>query len=137
MLEADTTTVSMDSDESTELSSISSEAPSPPPQFPPSPESSQDLAAGSDQGDKKRKRDGDNETAAPKKRKRPEPKPRTTERLNLTGDVLQLAIDQKSQLEKLLKVLRKRRKIVVIAGAGISVSAGSTLFASTPSKTTR
>lgn len=34
--------------------------------------------------------------------------------------------DQKGQLDILLKVLRKRQKIVVIAGAGISVSAGST-----------
>lgn len=29
------------------------------------------------------------------------------------------------QLQRLLKVLRTKRKIVVIAGAGISVSAGS------------
>jgi NAD-dependent histone deacetylase SIR2 len=32
---------------------------------------------------------------------------------------------QKPQLDRLLKVLHKKRKIVVIAGAGISVSAGS------------
>lgn len=31
-----------------------------------------------------------------------------------------------AQLDRLLNVLRRKKKIVVIAGAGISVSAGST-----------
>jgi len=67
-----------------------------------------------------------------KKRKIAEPKPRTTAYLDLrpvngaaAGDV---GDGQKPQLDLLLKVLRKKRKIVVIAGAGISVSAGSTCF---------
>lgn len=32
---------------------------------------------------------------------------------------------QKSQVDALLKLLRKKKKIVVVAGAGISVGAGS------------
>lgn len=54
-----------------------------------------------------------------------EPKPRTTEHLDLSQLPHCPAIDQEAQVDLLLKVLRKRRKIVVIAGAGISVSAGS------------
>ncbi|KUI66397.1 NAD-dependent protein deacetylase hst4 [Cytospora mali] len=55
-----------------------------------------------------------------KRRKIAERKPRTTEFLELdnrddVGD---------SQLDRLLNVLRRKKKIVVIAGAGISVSAG-------------
>jgi len=34
---------------------------------------------------------------------------------------------QKRQFDILMKLLRKKKKIVVIAGAGISVGAGSTL----------
>lgn len=58
-----------------------------------------------------------------KKRKMSQPKPRTTQHLNLESEVLEA--DEKAQLDKLLKVLYKKRKIVVVAGAGISVSAGS------------
>lgn len=46
---------------------------------------------------------------------------RTTEYLDLTQD---LTAEDKPQLQRLLNVLHKKRKIVVIAGAGISVSAG-------------
>ncbi|PGH14163.1 hypothetical protein AJ80_06032 [Polytolypa hystricis UAMH7299] len=56
-----------------------------------------------------------------KRRRRAEPKPRTTMHLNLTPSAVE---DQSSQLELLLRTLRKKQKIVVIAGAGISVSAG-------------
>ncbi len=65
-----------------------------------------------------------------KKRKIAEPKPRTTEYLDLTSLAEEYASSQKNQLDILLKVLRKRRKIVVVAGAGISVSAGSTFIGS-------
>ena len=58
-----------------------------------------------------------------KKRKLHAPKPRTSSTLNLLAD--DVDSKQKEQLDQLLKVLHKRRKIVVIAGAGISVSAGS------------
>ncbi|KAF1984808.1 DHS-like NAD/FAD-binding domain-containing protein [Aulographum hederae CBS 113979] len=57
-----------------------------------------------------------------KKRKIYERKPRTTEYLDLTSG--EVAADSKPQLDRLLNVLHRRRKIVVIAGAGISVSAG-------------
>lgn len=50
-------------------------------------------------------------------------KGRTTQHLDLRGGALDL--DQQRQLDRLLNVLHKRQKIVVIAGAGISVSAGS------------
>lgn len=56
-----------------------------------------------------------------KKRKLADPKERTTKRLDLTQD---LTDADKPQLDRLLKTLHKKRKIVVIAGAGISVSAG-------------
>jgi NAD-dependent histone deacetylase SIR2 len=50
-----------------------------------------------------------------------DPKERTTEYLDLTQDITD---EDKPQLQRLLNVLHKKRKIVVIAGAGISVSAG-------------
>ncbi|PQE06364.1 hypothetical protein CJF32_00002056 [Rutstroemia sp. NJR-2017a WRK4] len=62
-----------------------------------------------------------------KKRKISEPKPRTTEYLDLrrlgsgTNEEIK---HQDEQLKRLVSVLQHKRKIVVIAGAGISVSAG-------------
>jgi NAD-dependent histone deacetylase SIR2 len=58
-----------------------------------------------------------------KRRKLSQPKPRTTQYLDLRSEELETS--QKEQLDRLLKVLFKKRKIVVVAGAGISVSAGS------------
>ncbi|KAF7950957.1 uncharacterized protein EAE97_002509 [Botrytis byssoidea] len=56
-----------------------------------------------------------------------EPKPRTTEYLDLRhfgeGSSEQIA-QQDAQMKRLVRVLRGKRKIVVVAGAGISVSAG-------------
>jgi NAD+-dependent protein deacetylase SIR2 len=49
---------------------------------------------------------------------------RTTQHLDFTSDTAQSDLDRMLALDTLLKALRKRRKIVVIAGAGISVSAG-------------
>lgn len=62
----------------------------------------------------------DNQPPA-KRRKIAERKPRTIEHLELDnrGD------DGDAQLDRLLNALRRKKKIVVIAGAGISVSAGS------------
>jgi NAD-dependent histone deacetylase SIR2 len=57
-----------------------------------------------------------------KRRKIVDPKERTVERLDLTS--AEIDEEQKPQLQRLLDVLHKKRKIVVIAGAGISVSAG-------------
>jgi NAD-dependent histone deacetylase SIR2 len=65
-----------------------------------------------------------NDDGAPprKKRKLADPKERTAERLDLTS--IEIDEEQQPQLQRLLNVLHKKRKIVVIAGAGISVSAG-------------
>ncbi|KAI2466217.1 DHS-like NAD/FAD-binding domain-containing protein [Annulohypoxylon bovei var. microspora] len=59
----------------------------------------------------------------PPKRRRVERKPRTTEYLDLKAASQQSEKDEKL-LEQLTGALRKKKKIVVIAGAGISVSAG-------------
>lgn len=56
-----------------------------------------------------------------KRRKIAERKPRTTEFLDLDNR----DDSGEAQLDRLLSVLRRKKKIVVIAGAGISVSAGS------------
>jgi NAD-dependent histone deacetylase SIR2 len=56
------------------------------------------------------------------KRQKPSPKPRETEFLDLRSPSPEPG--QKRQLDTLMKLLRKKKKIVVIAGAGISVGAG-------------
>ncbi|MCJ1388620.1 hypothetical protein MMC18_001467 [Xylographa bjoerkii] len=92
-----------------------------PPQDYPSPVSSQEQdPRNPDIRSSKRQTEDDNEIPVAKKRKMAEPKPRTTVHLDLSQPMK----GQQSQMDILLKVLRKRRKIVVIAGAGISVSAG-------------
>ncbi|KAI1328342.1 DHS-like NAD/FAD-binding domain-containing protein [Xylariaceae sp. FL0255] len=74
----------------------------------------------------------------PAKRRCIERKPRTTETLDLRAASEQSAKDEEL-LDQLTTALRKKKKIVVIAGAGISVSAGipdfrssTGLFASLP-----
>jgi NAD-dependent histone deacetylase SIR2 len=57
-----------------------------------------------------------------KRRKLTDAKERTAEYLDLSTSVVDE--DELPQLQRLLSVLHKKRKIVVIAGAGISVSAG-------------
>ena len=114
------------SDLSSDLSSVGSL--SPPPADYPSPISSQDCdsnSSASQQPSRKRSQEPD-DVPPPKKRRKVEAKPRKTEHLNLRSSPGSLATDQTEQLKLLLKVLQKRQKIVVIAGAGISVSAGST-----------
>jgi NAD+-dependent protein deacetylase SIR2 len=49
------------------------------------------------------------------------PRPRTTEYVDLDD----LTEAKEAELDRLLATLRKKKRIVVIAGAGISVSAGS------------
>lgn len=70
---------------------------------------------------------GDGGQPTVKKRRTVAPKRRITEYLDLrSSDGLDACPDdQRSQLNNLLKVLRTKKKIVVVAGAGISVSAGS------------
>jgi NAD-dependent histone deacetylase SIR2 len=57
----------------------------------------------------------------PKRRKIAPPKPRTTKYVNLENP----EPEDEAHIDRLLATLRKKKKIVVIAGAGISVSAGS------------
>jgi len=67
----------------------------------------------------------DAEPTSNAKRQKSPPKPRETVFLELrSSDPEIVGTDQKRQLETLMKLLRKKRKIVVIAGAGISVGAG-------------
>ncbi|KFX99587.1 hypothetical protein V490_01738, partial [Pseudogymnoascus sp. VKM F-3557] len=106
--------------------SMRSRSPTPPYEYP-SPRSSQPSGSRSSS----RTRDMQEGTDGPppaKKRKLNQPKERTTEYLDLhnldeSSDQEKLDHDDQ-QLQRLLKVLRTKRKIVVIAGAGISVSAG-------------
>ncbi|EEH40915.1 Sir2 family histone deacetylase Hst4 [Paracoccidioides lutzii Pb01] len=59
-----------------------------------------------------------------KERRKVEPKPRITKHLDLSLLTQDCSASQTTELGLLLKALQKKRKIVVIAGAGISVSAG-------------
>jgi NAD+-dependent protein deacetylase SIR2 len=59
-----------------------------------------------------------------RKRRKIEPKERTTRHLDLTSDSAQSQYDRDEANELLVEALHERKKIVVIAGAGISVSAG-------------
>ncbi|EEH45766.1 uncharacterized protein PADG_01916 [Paracoccidioides brasiliensis Pb18] len=59
-----------------------------------------------------------------KERRKVEPKPRITKHLDLSLLTQDCSSSQNTELGLLLKALQKKRKIVVIAGAGISVSAG-------------
>jgi NAD+-dependent protein deacetylase SIR2 len=61
--------------------------------------------------------------APPPKRRKIEPKPRTTEHLSLDAASDNIERDEEL-LAQLTTALRKKKKIVVVAGAGISVSAG-------------
>ncbi|KAI0206277.1 DHS-like NAD/FAD-binding domain-containing protein [Astrocystis sublimbata] len=77
--------------------------------------------------------------APPPKRRRVERKPRTTEYLDLSAAASEQSERDDYLLDQLTHALRKKKKIVVIAGAGISVSAGipdfrssSGLFATLP-----
>lgn len=63
----------------------------------------------------------------PAKRRKIERKPRTTEHLSLHAAWGQSQKDARL-LDQLTHALRKKKKVVVIAGAGISVSAGSTII---------
>ncbi|KAI4262393.1 MAG: hypothetical protein L6R42_002434 [Xanthoria sp. 1 TBL-2021] len=112
-------------DLSSDLSSIGSLSPPPPFDYP-SPQSSQETfseLAGSQQTCGKRSHQSDEQEPS-KKRRKADPKPRTTQHLDIRSRPSLSSTDQKYQLDTLYKVLSKRKKIVVIAGAGISVSAG-------------
>jgi NAD-dependent histone deacetylase SIR2 len=65
----------------------------------------------------------DKDGPPPAKRRRVGPKERTTRTLDLRHE--RVKVDEQSQFDDLLRTLHKRRKIVVVVGAGISVPAGS------------
>lgn len=106
------------SDLSSPLSSIPSSPLSSPPNSPLLPEGWRSLTPPLSQENV-----GDDMPPA-RKRRKVEPKVRTTQHLDLNSDNAQSEYDRRVALDLLLKTLRKRRKIVVVAGAGISVSAG-------------
>ncbi|KAL8701034.1 MAG: hypothetical protein Q9224_000686 [Gallowayella concinna] len=110
---------------SSDLSSIGSLSPPPPFDYP-SPQSSQETTSGhpTTQSSCKKRSHQSDEQDPTKKRRKAEPKPRTTQYLDIRSRPTASPTDQTCQLDTLYKVLSKRKKIVVIAGAGISVSAG-------------
>ena len=122
--------MSASSPPSSPLSSVASRSPTPPDDYPSPPSSGV-----SEDGSLLKKRDApdsspDRDSAPPaKKQKVVKPKELKTEYLDLralndsSDGAFHRAESQK--LEKLMEVLRSKRKIAVIAGAGISVSAGS------------
>ncbi|EXJ85012.1 hypothetical protein A1O3_05687 [Capronia epimyces CBS 606.96] len=105
------------SDLSSPLSSLPSSPLSSPPSSPVLPPAWQTLTPPPSQ------HAGD-EMPPARKRRKVEPKVRTSQHLDLTSDTAQSEYDRSEALDTLLKALRNRRKIVVIAGAGMSVSAG-------------
>ena len=112
----------MDFDSSSELSSPPSSIPSSPlssaPNSPILPPGWRDLTPPPSQDNAR------DDMPPARKRRKVEPRVRTTQHLDLTSDTAQSDYDHRAALDILLKTLRKRRKIVVVAGAGISVSAG-------------
>ncbi|KAA8652068.1 hypothetical protein EYZ11_005556 [Aspergillus tanneri] len=112
-------------DDYSDVSELSSPpaSPSPPPGFYPSPPPSQDTdesGVGQDHS----------VPPARKKRRVAAPKERRTQHLHLSSLSLSHACQQ-PQIDLLTKTIRRHRKIVVIAGAGISTSAGIPDFRST------
>ncbi|EED24096.1 SIR2 family histone deacetylase (Hst4), putative [Talaromyces stipitatus ATCC 10500] len=102
--------------DSSGISDLSSppDSPQPPSECYPSPPPTQD--------DQEKRARASSEPA--KKRRRVGPPPRSTEHLDLTNPERLPYADQLPQINLLTKTLRSHRKIVVIAGAGISTSAG-------------
>lgn len=89
---------------------------------PPSQENSQSGSPAPDAVDSSMLSDKDG--PPPAKRRRVGPRERTTRTLDLRHE--NINADEKSQLDDMLRTLHKCQKIVVVAGAGISVAAGST-----------
>lgn len=107
-------------DDDSDSSSLSSAPSSPraPPGFYPSPPPSQDA-------DETRADQCQDYLAPARKRRRVGPKERTTQHLDLSNPDAITCSEQQSQIDLLNKTIREHRNIVVIAGAGISTSAGS------------
>ncbi|CAK4028634.1 NAD-dependent deacetylase hst4 [Lecanosticta acicola] len=90
--------------------------------YPSPPASQQTSQSGSPAPDGMDSTDSTDKDGQPPAKRRRISKERTTEYLDLRKDSIDP--EQQPQLDRLLNVLHKRQKIVVIAGAGISVSAG-------------
>ena len=99
------------------LSRIDPSLPTPPP----SQENSQSGSPAPDAADSSMLSDKD--APPPAKRRRVGPKERTTRSLDLRHEHVNSC--EQSQFDDMLRALHKRQKIVVVAGAGISVAAGS------------
>ncbi|PNS19941.1 NAD-dependent protein deacetylase hst4 [Sphaceloma murrayae] len=120
----DSSVLSVLSDCSSPLSSPAN-SPSPPPDYPspPASQESSDVDSPCPDGMDSTITVSNKDGPPPAKRRRiSDRKERTTEYLDLRSDTLDQ--EDQSQLDRLVRVLHKRRKIVVVAGAGISVSAG-------------
>jgi hypothetical protein len=99
------------------LSHVDPSLPTPPP----SQENSQSGSPAPDAADSTMLSDKD--APPPAKRRRVGPKERTTRSLDLRHEHVNPS--EQSQFDDMLRALHKRQKIVVVAGAGISVAAGS------------
>lgn len=137
-----TDTSSLSSATSSRLSSPMSRSPTPPAHFAssqlpyPSPPCSQPGSRASPYPDSNQSTcvsSTECDGPRPAKRRRlTETMPRDTKYLDLRDFAGHVDADQKHELDRLLEAVHKKRKIIVVAGAGISVSAGST---SSPTKT--
>ncbi|KAH7330390.1 DHS-like NAD/FAD-binding domain-containing protein [Rhexocercosporidium sp. MPI-PUGE-AT-0058] len=114
---------------SSPLSSVASRSPSPPGDYP-SPPSSHESEKGAKSKSRKalHSSDCDDSSPPPKRQRITKVKELKTEYLDITtlndSNNEELHKNQETKMRKLLDVLRTKRRIVVIAGAGISVSAG-------------
>ncbi|KAL6832499.1 DHS-like NAD/FAD-binding domain-containing protein [Trichoderma camerunense] len=83
------------------------------------------ISLGQPMDDNDSSKSADDEQPPAKRRKVYQPKERTTEYLNyMNKEDKDMTDAEKAQEKRLIAALRKKKKIVVIAGAGISVSAG-------------
>ena len=113
---------------SSPLSSVASRSPSLPADYPSPPSSRASESGFQKRNTQESTPDSDDPPA--KKQKIFKPKELKTEHLNLralneSSDALLHSLED-PKLEKLIQALRSKSKIVIIAGAGISVAAGST-----------
>ena len=115
-------------DDLSDVSELSSPPASPvPPEgfLYPSPPPSQDSQDSQD-ADQPSAARGPRAAPASKRRRVALPKERTTQKLDLSDDSPLSLEEQAPQIDLLVQTLQKHRKVVVVAGAGISTSAGST-----------
>ncbi|KAH0494084.1 hypothetical protein TgHK011_000718 [Trichoderma gracile] len=90
-----------------------------------SPRLSATISLGQPVYDNESSKSADDDQPPAKRRKVYQPKERTTEYLNyLNKEDKDMTEAERAQEKRLVAALRKKKKIVVIAGAGISVSAG-------------